>query len=83
MNDLALMIGKGFVDVDKRFEDVDKRFADVSNKISEIKSDVGEMKTDIADIKVDLNHRVHVFDHKSLEIRVERLEERAGIARRR
>lgn len=65
IDDLALMIGKGFEGVDKRFNEVDKRFEEVNHRfnevgiaiarngidILEIKRDVGEIKKDTAFLK--------------------------------
>jgi len=66
LDDLALMVGKGFNEMGERFERVDGRLTN--------------LKKGVEEIKTDLSRRVHIFDHKELEFRVERLEEKAGIA---
>jgi hypothetical protein len=58
---------------------VQKGFLELRKDISEV---ARELKSEIGDVKVDLNQRVHIFDHKSLEYRVEKLEEKAGIAKK-
>ncbi|OGI17324.1 MAG: hypothetical protein A3J63_04310 [Candidatus Moranbacteria bacterium RIFCSPHIGHO2_02_FULL_40_12b] len=73
IDDLAIMVQNGFMEIKSEITDTKK----------ELKSDIKDMKTDVEDIKTDLNKRVHIFDHKDLEFRVEKLEEKAGITRRR
>lgn len=70
INELAAMVARGFSDVQGK---MDEGFKDLKE----------ELKSDIADVKVDLNQKVHIFDHKSLEFRVDRLEEKVGITRKR
>lgn len=70
MDKLALMIGKGFNDVDEKFKKVndnmDKGFADLEKKIENVKDE----------LIVELNKKVDRFEHKSLEIKVEKIEEK-------
>jgi excinuclease UvrABC helicase subunit UvrB len=58
---------------------VQRGFMEMKEHIS---NQTKELKSDIEDVKVDLNQRVHVFDYKNLEFRVDRLEEKTGITRR-
>jgi len=44
-NDLALMIGKGFTEVDKRFSEMDKRFDKIENIL------LKQQGEEIADLK--------------------------------
>ena len=68
MDDLALMVGKGF--------------NEVSEKLATLEKGQEELRKGQEDIKTDLRNRVHIFDHKDLEIRVEKVEEKVGITRR-
>ncbi len=43
LNDLALMVGKGFADVDKRFEQVDKRFEQVDKRFEQVDGRFGKV----------------------------------------
>ena len=75
LDDLALMVGKGFNEMGERFERLEKGQAVLENGVANLEKSVEEIKT-------DLSRRVHVFDHKELEFRVEKLEEKVGISRR-
>ena len=48
----------------------------------EIRSTRDELKSGISDVKANLNKKVDNFTHKSLEFRVEKLEEKAGATRK-
>jgi len=78
----------GFELVDQKME---KRFAEVDQKIDElacltqkeflnmnkkIENIAKELKSEIKNVKIDLNKKVYIFDHKDLEFRVEKLEEK-------
>lgn len=65
IDDLAIMIGKGFSHVDKRFEQVDKRL-----------SSLGEGQEDI---KMKLDNVAYRFELVELQKRVEILERRVGV----
>ena len=62
LDDLALMVAKGFGQVDKRFEQVDKRF--------------GQIEKRLGNIEADLNKKVDKFTHNDLVYRVEKLEKK-------
>lgn len=70
LEDLANMIQKSFLSTEENIK-------------KEIKSTREELKVDIKDIKADLNKKVDIFTHKDLEYRVEKLEEKVGIGRKR
>ncbi len=80
IDNLAAMVQKGFLEMR---EYMGKKFKIVEEKIDNIEKDTKELKEGQEDIKVGLKQRVHIFDHKSLEFRVDRLEEKVGITRRR
>lgn len=71
-DDLAAMVQNGFLEVDKKIEGIK----------TEIKKAKDELRYDISDVKAELNRKVHIFDHKDLEYRVEKLEEKVGISRK-
>lgn len=65
IDDLAIMIGKGFSHVDERFEQVDKRLSSLEN---------GQ-----EDIKMKLNNVAYRFELVELQKRVEILERRVRV----
>jgi len=75
LDDLALMVGKGFNEMRERFERLEKGQA-------ALEKGQAALEKGQEDIKTDLSRRVHIFDHKELEFRVERLEEKTGITHR-
>lgn len=66
LDDLALMVAKGFDEVNEK---MDKNF-------KEVRFDIKEIKSDTEDIKADLNKKVDKIDHHTLEYRVEKLEKK-------
>jgi len=75
LNDLALMVGKGFNKMDERFEKVEKRLGnvegdihDMKNKIEQIDRRLFSIEEDVADIKIkqygNLNKRVGFIERK-------------------
>ncbi len=69
LDDLALMIAKGFDSVDKRFERVDKRFERVDEHFEKIEKRLDK-------IEADLNKKVDKIDYNTLTYRVEKLEKK-------
>ena len=61
INDLALMVGRGFNATDKRFDGVDKRFDGVDRKLFEVNQ------------RLDRIEKIILEDHKN---RIEILEDR-------
>ncbi|MDD3487335.1 MAG: hypothetical protein PHF35_03095 [Candidatus Moranbacteria bacterium] len=89
MNDLALMVGKGFNEMGERFDRVENRLNALEKGQENLEKDVADLKIGQAnlekgqaEIKFELTSRVHIFDYKELEFRVERLEEKTGLSRR-
>jgi len=68
IDDLALMVDKGFNEMSERFDGVNTRL-DALEKGQE-------------DIKADLNKKVDVIIHNELKFRVEKVEEKVGLARK-
>jgi archaellum component FlaC len=75
IDDLAIMVQNGFMEVKSEI-------GGMKSGIGGMKSDIKNIKADVEDIKTDLSRRVHIFDHKDLEFRVEKLEEKVGITRK-
>jgi hypothetical protein len=79
IDDLALMVQKGFTSMK---EYMDSRFKKLEKGQAVLEKGQAVLEKGQEDIKIDLNQRVHIFDHKSLEFRVDRLEEKVGIVRK-
>lgn len=84
LEDLALMVKKGFDGVDEKFSGVDERFESVDTNFRAVFSDLDLVKQDIRDIKITLGPIVQMVatlqvDMSSLENRVMRLEKKAGV----
>jgi len=66
LDDLALMVAKGFNEVnermDKRFDQVDKRFERIEKRLE--------------NIEADLNKKVDKIEYNTLTYRVEKLEKK-------
>jgi len=81
MDDLAIMIGRGFEDVNNRFKDVDKRFDDLDSRLSKRIDDVERnlsYKIDGLSNRIDdlsLN-RATREELKILSIRMEKVEKK-------
>ena len=48
IDELAIMINKGFMAVDRRFDEVDKRFEGIDGRIDGIEKTIKDMKRDMA-----------------------------------
>ncbi len=75
------MVANGFNEInekmDKKFQVVDKRFEAVNERFDAVDRRFDIIEDKLEDLKAEVEHRrVHVFDHKDLEHRVERLEEK-------
>jgi hypothetical protein len=80
IEDLAVMVQNGFLSMEEK---IGKEIGSLKSELkSEIKAVKTELKSDIKDIKGELNKRVHIFQHKDLEFRVEKLEEKAVASRK-
>ena len=74
IDDLAVMVQNGFLGVEQKI-------GRIETDVKEIKEDIVEIKSDLGEIKADLNKKVDIFTHKDLEYRVEKLEDKTGIAK--
>jgi len=66
LDDLALMVAKGFNEVNEK---MDKKF-------KEIETDIKKVKKDTEDIKAEMNKKVDKIEHNTLTYRVEKLEKK-------
>jgi len=70
-------VEKRFAEVDQKIDELacltQKEFLNMNKKIENIAK---ELKSEIKNVKIDLNKKVYIFDHKDLEFRVEKLEEK-------
>lgn len=73
IDDLALMIAKGFNNTDTKFKELKSEIAETKN---ELKAEIKELKLDIREIKTNLNKKVDKIDHNTLAYRVEKLEKK-------
>ena len=81
IDDLALMVSKGFAGMDnrlagmdKRFDSMDKRFDSIEDRLGNLEKGFEEMKAELFFIRAELSKRVDKFSHKDLELRLEKLE---------
>ena len=51
LDDLARMVGRGFVGVDKRFDQMDKRFSGIEKRLDEIDKRLGQVEADVGNIR--------------------------------
>lgn len=65
---LALMVGKGFKEMDERFDQVDAHFGRVENRLSAVEQKIDLLRADIQELR---------FDHKKMLTRIENLELKA------
>lgn len=83
IDDLAIMVAKGFSKVDERFDKVDERFEKVEKDIKEMKYDLNEVKENLQATRNDVLNMhdkfvsSHTFDQ--LASRVTTLEKKAKI----
>ena len=76
LEDLAGMMQKGFLSMDEK---MDEKLNKLEEKLTLKIEGVVEGAKD--ELKAELNKKVDIFTHKDLEFRVEKLEEKTGIAK--
>ncbi|GEM_PF-1731246 len=93
IDDLAVMVQKGFRDVDHRFRDVDHRFQNLESQmvtkdmLKLVVESVDIIREDVRDIKITLGPLVRMVsaletDMQHLAIRVARLEQKSGFIKK-
>ena len=77
MDDLAIMIGRGFEDVNNKFKDVDKRFDGVDKKFEDLEErltrKIDGLSNRIDDLSLNRSTREEL---KILSLRVEKVEKK-------
>lgn len=86
IDDLAVMVQKGFQGVDKRFESIEDRMV-TKDMLSIVVDSIDIIREDVRDIKIRLGPLVHMVaamdtDIAHLNIRVTRLEQRGGLIKK-
>ena len=77
MDDLAIMIGRGFEDVNNKFKDVDKRFDGVDKKFEDLEERLTRKIDGLSNRIDDLSlNRATREELKILSIRVEKVEKK-------
>ena len=87
IDDLAMMVAKGFESVEKDISEVKKDISEVKKDISEVKKDISEVKKDISEVKENLSATrddvlnmgdrfVPRYEFHDLLIRFDRLEQK-------
>ena len=80
MDTLARMVQEGFLGIEKNINGLKSGQEEMKN---ELKNEFRNgLKTAKNELKADLNKKVDVFTHKELEYRVEKVEEKVGIGRK-
>lgn len=54
IDDLAVMVAKGFDEVGKRFNEVDKKFDKVDKRLNEVEKGIDEVKENLASTRQDV-----------------------------
>jgi peptidoglycan hydrolase CwlO-like protein len=54
IDNLAVMVAKGFDGIYKKFDEVDKKFDEVDSRFDEVKKEISEVKKDIVEVKENL-----------------------------
>ncbi len=75
LDDLALMVAKGFNDMNEK---MDNEFKGVRTDIKVLRTDVNEIKSDTKYIKAELNKKVDKVKYNILTYRVEKLEKKCA-----
>lgn len=71
IDDLAIMVAKGFEAVDKRFNDVDKRFNAVDKRLDDVEESIATTNNNVLNLG---DRTVLKFEFDKLVTRVVRLE---------
>ena len=80
LDDLALMIGKGFNKIDERFEKMDEKmnngFVAINERFEKVDERFDRIEAKLGNIEAEVNKRVGTVKHNDLIYRVEKLEEK-------
>lgn len=82
IDDLAIMVAKGFANIDEKFIKADKEFNNIDKRFDEVKSEINEVKENLRITRNDVLNigdkfvSYHTFDQ--LASRVSNLEKKAN-----
>ena len=76
IDDLAIMIGKGFKGVDHRFDKVENRLDKVENRMEKMEGRMFSLENGQEEIKLRLDNVAYRFELIELQHRVEILEQK-------
>jgi len=80
IDDLAVMINRGFEAVDKRFDELDERFKAVDSRLDAVEKRLGLVETGQEDVKLRISEVAYRFELNQLEKRMEVLEQKVGVS---
>ena len=75
IDDLAIIIKKGFDEVDKRFDGVDKRFDGVDKRFDKVEKRLDNLEKGHEEINLKLGNVAYRFELIDLQKRVQRVED--------
>ncbi|MDO8240658.1 MAG: hypothetical protein Q7T51_01620 [Candidatus Moranbacteria bacterium] len=81
VDNLAIITNNNFVKLEADIKAVKSELDIVKSDLGVVKNDLDVVKSDVEEIKTNINKKVDVFTHKDLEFRVEKVEEKTGIAK--
>lgn len=79
IEDLAVMVGKGFNDVQKQLNNTHSDINDMKEDIVSMKEEIGELNDGQEQIKLRLDNVAYRFELVDVQRRVTHLEKKAGI----
>lgn len=79
IDDLAVMIQKGFENVDNRFKAVDDGFESIENRLTNLEQGQEKLEMGQEDIKLRLTEVAHRFELRELAKRVEKIEKQLAM----
>lgn len=77
IDDLAVLIQKGFLELKSEISDIKNELkSEISDTKKELKSDIGKLDKRLGNIEANLNKKVDKVDHNTLSYRIEKLEKK-------
>lgn len=82
LQDIAELIDQNKKALETKIDSSVEELARITNNnYLKLEADIKEVKSSVEDIKADLNKKVDKIDYNTLVYRVDKLEEKAGIAK--
>jgi len=94
MYELAIMVANGFAGNDKRFEEIDGRFDEMDKRFDRLEYSIGTIDCKVNEIDMRLKkvenalepllmgYNIMQKEMQGLNFRIERLEKKAGVAKK-